>query len=205
MILVTGADGSGSDGFGANVLADGAAFGTDTFASVGISATAVDGAYADAVSAAVTVTSAAQSPDADAVALATAVAELIGSGNVMIGITHTATMTVTDGQSQTSVAVAFASFDALQFDTGGTGAVAAESPGCDCGDPGFDTSVLEPTPVTAGEDSILNGADLDGNLAIFDVTANAFGDNSQADVTLDATAFQDQFSGVTAVVFVVVE
>jgi hypothetical protein len=205
MVLVTGAVGSGSDGFGANVLADGAAFGTDTFASVDISATAVDGTYADAVSAAVMVTSAAQSPDADAAALATAVAELIGDASVMIGITHTSSMTVTDGQSQTNVAVAFASVDALQFDTAGTGDVAQDTAGCGCEDPGTDMSAPESMSVTASEDSIFNGADLDGNLTTFDVAANAFGDNSVADVTLDATAFEDQFSGVTAVVFVVVE
>lgn len=202
LVLINAGDAFGSGAFGANVLADGAAFGTDTFTSVQIAASAVDGAYADAVSATVLVTGAAQSSNAEAMAFATAMAELIGGADVMIGITHTSSMTATEGDSQTTVAVAFASITALQFDTGGTSSNVAESPDCGCG--GSDPSTLPDPAVLGSENSVFNGADLDGNLATFDIAAIAFGENTAVDVQVDAIAFEDQFSGVTATVFVLI-
>jgi hypothetical protein len=59
--------------------------------------------------------------------------------------------------------------------------------------------------VLAGEDSVLNPPDLDGNLSVFDIAADAFGDNTLVDVQVDATALEDQFSGVTAAVFIVID
>lgn len=194
---------SGSGPLGVSVIADGAAFGTDTYTSADIAASVVDGAYADSVSAVVLVTSASESPDADAIALANAIAELIGEGNVMIGITHNATMTTTDGDSQTSVTTAFASVTALQFDTDGTGNVETSGCGCD-GSSDETTSLPDTIVVLADEDSVLNGADLDGNLATFDIAANAFGENTLVDVQADAFALEDQFSSVTATVFVLI-
>jgi hypothetical protein len=204
LVFVNSAGASGDGGLGANILADGAAFGTDTYTSAQIVGSVVDGAYADSVSAVVQVTSAAQS-DADAVAFATAVAELIGDADVMIGITHNVTVTTTDGETQSSTAVSFASITALQFDTDGTGSVASEPPDCGCDGAPAEEAPSDTTVVLAGEDGVLNSPDLDGNLSVFDIAADAFGDNTLVDVQVDATALEDQFSGVTAAVFIVID
>ena len=194
-VLMTGGDTSASGGLGAQVLADGAAFGTNTLTTLDVTATVVGhGTYADALSAMVMVTGAAQSPDGSAIALTTAMIELIGGATVMIGITHTSSMTVTAGQSQTSVSVAFASLDALQVDTDGTGSVDPETPGCGCHDPEAGGGAPDPAD-TAGEQSVFDAVNLDGNLSIFDIAASAFGDNTLVEVSFDAIASRGSILG----------
>lgn len=197
-------------GFGVGVQADVTALGTGTLAHLEVTATVSDGTYVDSASASVEAIAAAQSPDGNAYAVATALVEAYGGADLYYGSSHSTTYTVQDETGSTTVSEVSASFHALQFSAGeGTGSEQAVpeyvpetqppqeepppylSPECGCGEPAFDEGF--------GYD-----VDIDGNLAAFDIEANAFGPDTLADVSVDALVVEDQISTVTAVVVVAI-
>jgi hypothetical protein len=208
-------DPSGQDGggLGLGVQADATAFGTDTLALLDVSATVSDGIYVDSASASVEAIAAAQSPDDSAFALANVLIDVYGDADVYLGISHSATYTAVDETGTTTVSEVSASVHALDFSTGGsvdagqapaeyspeTQPVAEEPllpylpPDCGCGGPEPDEGL------DFGFD-----VDIDGNLSVFDIEANAFGQDTLADVSVDAFVVEDQVSTVTAVVVVAI-
>lgn len=201
----------GGGGLGVAVQADATAFGTDTLAQLEVNATVFDGTYVDSASASVEATAAAQSPDGSAYAVATALIDVYGEADVYIGISHSTTYTVVDETGSTTVSEVSASVHALEFSAdgdAGAGQAIPESspeaqpppeeppppyllPECGCGEPEFDEGF--------GFD-----VDIDGNLAAFDIEANAFGPDTLAEVSADAFVVEDQISTVTAVVVVAI-
>lgn len=198
-------------GLGLGVQADATAFGTDTLAVLDVSATVSDGTYVDSASASVEVIAAAQSPDDSAFALANVLIDIYGDADVYLGISHSATYTAVDETGTTAVSELSASVTALDFsaDVSAEQAPAEYSPetqpvadeqlppylppDCGCGGPepddGFGFSF---------------DVDLDGNLSVFDIEADAYGQDTLADVSVDAFVVEDQVSTVTAVVVVAI-
>ncbi|WP_085035763.1 hypothetical protein [Ensifer aridi] len=204
---VSNAEGTG---FGVGVQADATALGTDTLAELEVNATVSDGTYVDSASASVEVIAAAQSPDGDAYAVATALLEVYGGADIYFGSSHSTTYTVQDETGLTTVSEVSASVNALQFSAGG-GAGSEQavpeyvpetqlpqeyaqpylSPECGC----------DESDVEAG---LGYDVDIDGNLAAFDIQANAFGSDTLAEVSADALVVEDQISTVTSVVVVAI-
>jgi len=203
--------GQDGGGFGLGVQADAAAFGTDTLALIEASGTVSSGTYVNSASASVDAVAAAQSPDDSAFALATAMIDVYGDADVYLGISHSSTYTTVDETGTTVVTQVSASVTALDF-SGGDPAEAEQAPAesspetqpvveetpppylppeCGCDDPELDL----------GFDFDVN---LDGNLAVFEIEADAFGQDTFADVSVDAFVVEDQVSSVTAVVVVAI-
>lgn len=210
-ITVYMGDGSsqGGGGLGLGVQADAAAFGADTLALIEAFASVSGGTYVNTASASVEATAAAQSPDDSAFALANALIELYGDGDVCLGISRSSTYTTVDETGLTVVVQVSASVIVLDFAGGLAGAgqgsesspetqpVAEDAlppylpPECGCDDPELD----------AGFDFDVN---IDGNLAVFHIEADAFGQDTLADVSVDAFVVENQVSSVAAVVFVAI-
>lgn len=205
---VQSADGGG---LGAGVAADGSAFGTDTYAELAISALAAEGTYVDSVSASADVISVSQSEGGDAFASSAAVIDVYGDADVFLGITHTSTTTVADETGSTAVSEASASVVALDFSGNGSTATSSEILSAD-EVPVFSAETEEIVTYEAIDCGCAGDPygdydpiDIDGNLAVFAIDANAFGDNTFADVSVDALALEGELSLATAFVVVAVE
>ena len=200
--------GQGDGGLGLGVQADATAFGTDTLALLGVSATVSGGAYGNSASASVEAIAAAQSSDDSAYALANVLIDVYGAADVYLGISHSSTYTVVDETGSTTVSEVSASVVALDFSAGGSAGAEQEyspetqpvaeeplppylPPECGCGEPDLDVDFSF-------------DVDIEGNLAVFDIAANAFGQDTLADVSVDAFVVEDQVSTVTAVVVVAI-
>ncbi|WP_085033288.1 hypothetical protein [Ensifer aridi] len=208
--VFVGCSSNSEGGLGVEVQADATAYGADTLAQLEVTATASDGTYVDSVSASVEAIAAAQSPDGTAYALATALVEVYGGADVYYGSSSSTTYTVQDETGSTTVSEVSATVYALEFSADeGAGSEEAVpeyvpetqlpeeepppylSPECDCGEPDI-------------ERALVYDVDIDGNLATFDIEANAFGSDTLADVSADAIVVDDQISTVTAVVVVAI-
>jgi hypothetical protein len=210
-VFVGNLPGGDGGGLGVGVQADATAMGTDTLAQLEVTASVSDGTYVDSASVSVTAVAAAQSPDGYAYAAATALVEVYGGADLYYGSSHSTTYTHQDETGSTTVSEVSASVHALLFSVGG-GAGSEQTvpdyipeapapqevsappyltPECDCGEPDF------------GE-GFGYEVDIDGNLATFDIEANAFGPDTLADVSADAFVLENQISTVTAVVVVAI-
>ncbi|WP_018236936.1 hypothetical protein [Ensifer sp. BR816] len=189
-------------GLGVGVQADATAVGTDTLAQLEVTATVSDGTYVDSASASVRAVAAAQSPDDLAYAAAAALVEVYGGADVYYGGTRSITYTVQDETGSTTVSEVSASVHALQFSAGGGAGSQQPVPEYV---PETQPPQEEPPPYPGpecgcGEPDLGYVIEIDGNLAAFDIEANAFGPNTLADVSADAFVVEDQISTVTAVV-----
>ncbi|NLS05288.1 hypothetical protein HGP14_18240 [Rhizobium sp. P32RR-XVIII] len=202
-------DGDGG-ALGIGVQADATAIGTDTLAQLDVTASVSDGTYVDSASASVTAVAAAQSSYDDAYAAATALLEVYGGADLYYGSTHSTSYTAKDESGSTTVSEVSASVHAIQFSTGGDAASEQTvpdylpqtqlpqdepppyvTPDCNCDEPDYGGGF--------GYD-----IEIDGNLATFDITANAFGPDTLADVSADAFVLEGQISTATAAVFVAI-
>lgn len=193
-------------GLGLGIQADATAFGTDTLALLGASATVSGGAAQASVEA----IAAAQSPDDSAFALANVVIDVFGDAEVYLGITHSATYTVVDQTGMTTVSEVSASVTALDCSASWS---AQPEPASAEYSPQTQPVAEEPFPSYLPPECGCGGSldeafgfdvDIEGNLAVFDITANAFGQDTLADVSVDAFVVEDQVSTVTAVVVVAI-
>ena len=202
----------GGGGLGLGVQADVTAFGADTLALLNLSATVSDGTYVNSATAYVEAIAAAQSPDDTAFALANVLIDIYGDADVYLGITHSSTYSSVDETGSTAVMQVSASVIVIDFSAGGGSGEVEQAPAgsslemqpvadgslppylppeCGCGGPELDVGFAF-------------DVDIDGNLAVFDIAANAFGQDTLADVSVDAFVVQDQVSTVTAVVIVAI-
>lgn len=198
------------DGTAVSALLDATAFGTDTLAVVEGQASIVDSGAATTTNLDLAALAAAQAPGDAAFASTTIGATFTGGGGSYIQIGHDYTwMQVEDGEtsvvSASSLALVVIELDPDYFPTT-----------WDLGEP--ETAAVEedapaPMPVAAPGDGcgcldgggIDPGIDLDGNLATFDLALLAAGENSYADLLVDAFAAEDAMSTVTASIVLAVD
>lgn len=169
-----------SDDLSARLSGDALALGTDTYANADIDLTARDLGLISLVTGTAVVTAAARDDGADPVALVETAADVAGadlvivSRHVFTGTTETADGTVVGEEEVLRVlAVDFEFFDFAD------GPIRIER--------------------TREFDSAPDPSLLDGNVAAFDVGAEAFADVTGADVEVSATTLEDALSQLTAI------
>jgi len=181
---------------GVSATADAAAFGTNTLAQVSGSIAVSDGTSATTTQVELDALAAAQSAD-DFVLTSTYIDVSYYGGGSYLSITQEATHMQVGNGTTTSTSSSSVTLVVLDLN-GGSGTISPDDldePSPDgylqpaapdgCQDPGY------------GDDA--DGISLDGNVAFFDVTASAFGNNTMADVVIDAFALEDAMSTVTVV------
>lgn len=180
---------------------DATAVGTDTFAQMSVDATVADHGSSTGISLTAELVAAAAGSEPFA---ATTVWYLVsGPVDSFIRIEEVETFTASGPDGSVVVQSASVSFTGVVLDdpmqcvvetTLSTpydeGSIQPPDPGCDCG--------------CGCDGDAENGFALDGNVAVFAVQADAFGDNSYASVSFDALAFEDALSTVTGVVEVAI-
>lgn len=189
----------GEGSLAAEVYGSASAYGTDTFAELDIDAQlSANGLQVD-----LSAQSAAQSSDGIPYASSVGGIYVYGHADAYVGITRQSTWTEIGPEGATVVS----SYEGSVSAVNPGGATGADMP-VGMADPETPAEVapyLDPPPDSCGcgtpEPS---GYNLDGNLAIYEVNAIAFGENSYVDLMLDAIAVEDAFSDVTAVVFLAI-
>lgn len=189
----------GEGSFAAEIYGSASAYGTNTFAELDIDAQLSGNGLQVNLSA----QSAAQSSDGLPYASAVGNIYFYGSADAYVGITRQSTSTETGPGGSMVVSSYHESISAVNLGGGGGAGMPAWMTG-----PETPTEVvpyLDPLPDSCGcgtpEPS---GYNLDGNLAIYEVNAIAFGENSYVDLLLDAIVVEDAFSDVTAMVFLAI-
>jgi len=194
--VYTGPVGGSGDGTVLTGTLDATAIGTDTFAQVSGSASVGDnGTFASFDS-----TAAAQGgASTTSYSSTTASVSYSGPADAYFSLTQTVNHTVTTQSSSTSTSSASASLAAVNFDPDDDG-------GC-----GFDydpdAGAFDPDTGggQASHDHFDSDTEIDGNLATFDLTVAAFGDDSYASLLVEAIAIEDTLSSTTAVIILAIE
>ncbi|WP_234052006.1 MULTISPECIES: hypothetical protein [unclassified Xanthobacter] len=141
------------------------------------------------------------SGDASSYAAATSYVDFIGDADYTFDLNYTAVTTSFDGSSSEWSASALTEVFALDIDGIPTGEIDSTPLTADTStdaDPVADMTAVTPDCGCGNDD----GWDMtvDGNLALFDVTATAVGDDSFTQVDFSALTVEDQLSTVSVVV-----
>ena len=194
--------GQSQGGTAVSAVADATAFGTDTLSAVAGEVTVVDGGAATVTNVDLQALAAAQSSGDLAFASTYIEATHVGGDGSFIQVGHDYTALAVAGGETTAVSSSSLALVVIELDGGFQGAQGSALPQATSGDGGF--------PVMAVPDDGCGcldgggtdfGIDLDGNLATFDLGVFAAGDNSYADLVVDAFAAEDSMS--TTTVFIV--
>jgi hypothetical protein len=188
------------------VAVDATAIGTDTLS-------AVEGeAVVSANQTNLTIQAYAIAESEDDLAFSTAVilVDFQTDADLYFSISQSSSSQTVTSDGSVSISEAWVKISALDFGDPGSGETPPASetigenpaPG-DSAAASLDTA--EVAPCSCGDDGSEYQTDIDGNLAIFDITAIALGEDTTTSVSFDAFALEDQFSSVTGVMFIVVD
>jgi hypothetical protein len=194
-----------SDGTGVTAAVDATAFGTDTLAAVAGGVAVVDGGATTTTSVDLEAVAAAQSSDDLAFASTAIDVAYFGGNGSFISVSHDSTSLEIAGTETTALSFSSAALVVIALDESGfAGTTTSDVPESSTDDaPAIDTG-----PDDEGccvEDDGDYGFDLDGNLASFDVGVLAAGENSYADLAVDAFALADSMSSVTLVMTAIID
>jgi hypothetical protein len=182
---------------------DATSVGTDTLSEV-IAEAKVS---ADSSSVSVDAYAIAESQDSLAFSTTVILVDFEADADFYFSIGQTSTSQTVDASG--SVSISEASVDIIAFNLGGAGSSGAffsseeisGSPAPADTDPVV-AETTETTQCGCGDDAPEYEIDLDGNLAIFDIFAAGSGADTFVTVSFDAFALEDQFSSVTALIFI---
>jgi hypothetical protein len=201
--------GSGSsDDSGSGILAlaggDAVAVGENTLAIADVTAQASgDDISSEAYASSTLAAAATSSPDSIAYASTTSYAEVYGDADRSFSLSfNEATLTLTDTAAvSTSVSVS----EAYALDIENVLGTGTSTPDILSPEPDLSGSTIDGS-LEGGEEYDLGDFDLvlDGNVALADIDAMAFGENSLVEVEFSALAVEDQLSSVTVTTLVAV-
>lgn len=189
----------GEGSLAADIYGSASAYGTDTFAELDIDAQL----SGSGLQASLDAYSVAQDSGGLPYASSVGGINVYGSADAYVGIVQQSTATETGPAGSTVASTYQESVSAVNLG----GATVEDVPASTAG-PELLTEVtpyIEPAPDPCGCGTPdPGGYVIDGNLAIYEVNAVAFGENSYVDLQLDAIAVEDAFSDVTAMVFLAI-
>ncbi|MEO3388483.1 hypothetical protein [Mesorhizobium sp. CAU 1741] len=190
----------GEGAFAAEIYGSATAFGTDTFAELAIDAQVSGSGLSIDFSA----ESAAQSGDDSAYASSIGEIYTYGAADAYVGISRQSTSSEIGPEGSTVVSTYHESIYAVNLGGESGSVIPVGTAATDL--PSYDPMPYAPEPLEpCGCDSFdPGGYEIDGNLAIYEIDAVAFGENSFVDVLLDAIVVEDAFSDITAVVVIAI-
>ncbi|HQS10619.1 MAG TPA: hypothetical protein PLK13_17495 [Xanthobacteraceae bacterium] len=200
----TGPTSSDEAGMALSLGGDATAVGQDTLATASVEALVVGDESVQTAYGNATFTAWGEG-DGTAYASAVSYGDVTGEADHAFSLNYTSTVSSVDGDAATWAAIATTEVFALDIEGIPFAPVTLQD---EAADPGPGTEVLVPLPdpvpdyvpdCGCGTDDSW-AVEVDGNLAIFDVTAVAVGDNSLAQVDFFALTVEDQLSTVTVVV-----
>ena len=188
----------GEGSLAADIYGSASAYGTDTFAELDIDAQLSESGFQADIGA----YSVAQGGD-NPYAVSVGAINLYGSAEVYLGITQQSMATETSSNGSTVAASYQQTVSAVSL-----GGETAEYTQALTTPPEMSAEIppyLESVPDVCGCDPADSSSHtIDGNLAIYEVSAVSYGDSSHVSLMLDAIVVEDAFSDVTAVVFLVI-